>query len=544
METKNKGKFWLPFVMAACVALGLLIGTVVSRFELVNNGRNFNNLNKLSALLQLIDAKYVDSVNISAMTEKLIPQVLGELDPHSVYISADERKITDEQINGSFCGIGVQFTIVDDTICVISVVKGGPSERAGIQTGDRIVTINGKRFTGKNMDTDKILEILRGNKGSTVKLGIKRYKRPGLMAYNIIRDEIPVNSIDAKYKIGRDIGYIKIGTFGRTAHAEFLQSVAYLKRQGCKRFVIDLRGNTGGLMDAAVNIANEFLPDNRLILYTQGRAYPRENVYSNGKGSCQNDPVVIMMDEWSASSSEILAGALQDNDRAIVVGRRSFGKGLVQTEVPFKDGSAVRLTIARFYIPSGRCIQKPYKNGTDQNYQMDILNRFNNGEFNSRDSIRLPKNLKFKTVGGRTVYGGGGIMPDYFVSYDTYGMSVWFTQVANGGIVSGYTVDFVNANRKLLRSLGDPGRISAWMDSKNIMPDFVRYAESRGFRGRPEFIAASAPLVMTQIKAGAARMVLGEDAYWKLLQVGDNTLTKAVEVVERAHGSIVPFRLN
>jgi len=542
METKNKGKFWIPLVMAACVALGLVIGTIVSRNELNNSsGKRFMNLNKLSALMSLIDAKYVDSVDLSSISEELIPKVLAELDPHSVYITAEERKLTDEQLEGSFSGIGVQFTIMDDTICVISVVKGGPSERAGLLTGDRIVTIDGESFVSKSIDNEKILKTLRGEKGSTVKLGVQRFRQKGLKTYNIIRDDIPVNSIDAKYKIGEDIGYIKIGTFGRTAHSEFLQSVAYLKKQGCNKFIIDLRGNTGGLMDPAVNIANEFLPDNRLILYTKGKAYPREDVYSNGKGSCKNNPLVIMMDEWSASSSEILAGALQDNDRAYIVGRRSFGKGLVQTEVPFKDGSAVRLTIARFYIPSGRSIQKPYKDGDDEAYQMDILNRYNKGEFDSKDNISLPDSLKFETVAGRTVYGGGGIMPDFFVPLDTSGISVWYSKVANKGFITGYSMDYVNHNRDMLKIQATPNRLSSYLDDRNLIPSFINYAAGRGVRGRPEFISVSLPLVNTQIKANIARMVLGDDAFWKIYQEDDKTLNKAVEIVIKARSSIEPY---
>jgi carboxyl-terminal processing protease len=276
-------------------------------------------------------------------------------------------------------------------------------------------------------------------------------------------------------------------------------------------------------------------------LYTKGKAYPREDVYSNGKGSCQNNPLVIMMDEWSASSSEILAGALQDNDRAYIVGRRSFGKGLVQTEVPFKDGSAVRLTIARFYIPSGRSIQKPYKDGDDEAYQMDILNRYNKGEFDSKDNISLPDSLKFETVAGRTVYGGGGIMPDFFVPLDTSGISVWYSKVANKGLITGYSMDYVNHNRDMLKIQATPNRLSSYLDDRNLIPSFINYAAGRGVRGRPEFISVSLPLVNTQIKANIARMVLGDDAFWKIYQEDDKTLNKAVEIVIKARSSIEPY---
>jgi carboxyl-terminal processing protease len=539
MEAKNKGKIWLPLIMAACIALGLVIGTIVTRNELYSNGgKKFMNLNKLSALISLIDAKYVDSVDLSKISEDLIPKVLAELDPHSVYIPADQRKLTDEQLEASFSGIGVQFSVLEDTIYVISVVRGGPSERAGLLAGDRIISIDGKLFTGKGIDYDKILKTLRGEKGSNVKLGVKRYKNPKTLYFNVVRDDIPVYSIDAKYKIGNEIGYIKIGSFGINAHSEFIEAYAYLQKLGCKRFIIDLRGNTGGLMDPAVNIANEFLPDNRLILYTKGKAYPRENVFSNGSGSCQNCPVVVIVDEWSASSSEILTGALQDNDRAWVVGRRSFGKGLVQTEIPFKDGSAVRLTIARFYIPSGRSIQKPYVNGADPNYQMDLINRYKKGEFDSKDSIRFADSLKFETVGGRTVYGGGGIMPDFFVPLDTSGISVWYSMVQNKNLISGFSFAFVDRNREFLKKFDSPNKLSSWLDDANLIPSFVDYAANKGVRGRPEFISMSFPLVSTQIKASISRLMLGEDAFWKIYQEDDPTLTKAVEVVIKAKSRI------
>lgn len=539
MEAKNKGKYWLPLIMAMCLAIGLVIGTILSRNEVYNNsGKRFQNLNKISALLSLIDSRYVDSIDLSGISEDLIPKVLAELDPHSVYISAEDRKITDEQLEGSFSGIGVQFRVLQDTIYVVAIVKGGPSERAGLIAGDRIVTINDSAFTGSITSNDKILKTLRGNKGSIVKLGVKRYNKSEIINFNVVRDDIPVYSVDAKYKIGNEIGYIKIGSFGVNAHSEFIQAYAYLQKQGCNKFIIDLRGNTGGLMEPALNIANEFLPAERLILYTQGKSYPRENVYSNGKGSCQNSPLVVLLDEWSASSSEILAGALQDNDRAWVVGRRSFGKGLVQTEIPFKDGSAVRLTIARFYVPSGRCIQKPYKNGQDENYQMDIVNRYIKGEFSSKDSIRFIDSLKYETTGGRIVYGGGGIMPDYFVPLDTSGVSSWYTRVQSQDLISLFSFRYVDEHRESLKTYSSANHLSSWLDDLNLLPAFVNFAATKGVRGRPEFISMSFPLVQTNIKANIARLMLGEDAFWKLYQENDNTLNKAVEVVIKAKSRI------
>jgi carboxyl-terminal processing protease len=525
--------------MAMCLVIGLVIGTILSRNEVYNNsGKRFQNLNKISALLSLIDSRYVDSIDLSGISEDLIPKVLAELDPHSVYITAEDRKITDEQLEGSFSGIGVQFRVLQDTIYVVAIVKGGPSERAGLIAGDRIVSINDSAFIGNIASNEKILKTLRGDKGSIVKLGVKRYNQKEILNFNVVRDDIPVYSVDAKYKIGNEIGYIKIGNFGVNAHSEFIQAYAFLQKQGCNKFIVDLRGNTGGLMEPALNIANEFLPANKLILYTQGKSYPREDVYSNGKGSCQNSPLVVLLDEWSASSSEILAGALQDNDRAWVVGRRSFGKGLVQTEIPFKDGSAVRLTIARFYVPSGRCIQKPYKNGQDENYQMDIVNRYMKGEFSSRDSIRFIDSLKYETTGGRIVYGGGGIMPDYFVPLDTSGISSWYTRVQNQDLISLFSFRYVDQHRESLKAYSSANHLSSWLDDLNLIPTFVNFAATKGVRGRPEFISMSFPLVQTNIKANIARLMLGEDAFWKLYQENDNTLNKAVEVVIKAKSRI------
>lgn len=524
--------------MAACVVLGLVMGTMLTRNYEIRSGVRYSNLNKLSALLSLIDAKYVDTINLKKISEDLIPYVLQELDPHSVYITAEERKLTDAQIDGSFGGIGVEFRMLDDTIFVTNVVKAGPSERAGIQAGDKIVTIENKPYAGKKLSSDEILKRLRGTKGSTVKVGVLRKGTKGLIPFTITRDDIPVYSVDAYYKVGKDVGYIRIAEFGRNAHSEFLNAMASLRAKGCGRFIIDLRGNTGGLMDPALNIANEFLPAKRLILYTQGKAYKREDVYSNGKGSCQQYPLAILVDEWSASASEILTGALQDNDRAWVIGRRTFGKGLVQQEIPFRDGSAVRLTIARFYIPSGRCIQKPYVNGADEAYQMDILNRYTNGELGSRDKIHLPDSLKFSTHGGRTVYGGGGIMPDYFIPIDTSGYTTWYTRVSNNGLISAFAYTYALQHKKELKAFTTPAQLAAYLDGKDLINPFMAYATEHNVRGRVEFISQSFPITLRDIKASVARMILGENAFWMIYQENDPMMQRAFGVVTRATNKV------
>ncbi|MDD4922788.1 MAG: S41 family peptidase [Bacteroidales bacterium] len=536
MEMNNKGKVWIPIAMAACIVTGLVVGTFMSRHSQIGNGLY---MNKVDALMSLIDTKYVDSVDQKKIVEDLLPKILGELDPHSVYISAEERAAANEQIDGSFSGVGVQFNVQNDTIRVVSVISGGPAAKAGLQAGDKIIRIDGKSFVGKTVTTERIMKALRGEKGTKVKVSIQRTNGGKIYTYTITRDDIPLYSVDARYKIGKEIGYIKIGNFGRQAHTEFMRAMAYLQKQKCTKVIIDLRGNPGGLMEPALNIANEFLPANRLILYTQGKAYPREDVYSTGKGSFQNIPLTILVDEWSASSSEILAGAIQDNDRGYVIGRRSFGKGLVQNEIPFRDGSAVRLTIARFYIPSGRCIQKPYKNGEDKNYQMDIVNRYMKGEFDSKDSIQVNKKLSYETAGGRTVYGGGGIIPDYFTPLDTTGVTSWYHKVVSAGLVYGFAYAYTDAHRDSLKLYHTPNKLSAYLEDQDLITAFLDYTTSKNILGRVSFIEKSFPIVLTQIKAYIARNMINEDAFWKILQENDPALTKAVEVITRSKSASV-----
>jgi carboxyl-terminal processing protease len=543
MEKRNNLKIWLPLVASAFLVLGMLLGSFLSRNSLQKSGMY---VNKLNALMSLIETRYVDSVSQSQLIEDLMPDILAQLDPHSVYLSAKDVQAANEPIEGSFSGIGVQFNIVDDTARVVSVVAGGPSQKVGILPGDKIVRIDGKSFIGKQVTNDGVLKRLRGQKGTPVKVTVLRERKHQLITYSILRDDIPIYSVEARYRIGEDIGYIKISTFGRNAHSEFIQAMGYLRQNKCSKFIIDLRGNTGGLMEPALEIANEFLPEGRMILYTQGKSYPKEEYRSNGKGLFQGNPLVILTDEWSASSSEILTGAMQDNDRAYIVGRRTFGKGLVQNEIPFRDGSAVRLTIARFYIPSGRCIQKPYHKGMDVNYQNDILNRYMGGEFDSEDSIDIDLKQKYKTFGGRIVYGGGGILPDYFVPLDTSGVTSWYNKVSSKGLIQTFAFLYTDAHRDSLKLFRTPNKLSAYLDEQNLIPLFVDYAWKRGVMGRDFIIQASYPLILTQIKAFIARNILNEDAFWKILQEDDQTLTKGVAVVATMKGNTVhkPLRIH
>ncbi|MEE1183825.1 MAG: S41 family peptidase, partial [Paludibacteraceae bacterium] len=423
MKNNNLTPFWLSIA----VSIGLLLG-----FWLTNNAyqnrtsvilRSPNattSYSKLNEVLQLIDQAYVDTINKPKLIEDILPAILTDLDPHSVYIPKDEVQSMNEDLEGSFSGIGVQFNIQNDTIMIVDVITGGPSEKLGILPGDRIVMVNDTNFTGKEITNNRVVKKLRGPKGSTVKVGIKRNGSNQIWDYNITRDDIPVNSVDIAYPIQPGIGYIKVSQFGANTYNEFLTQLMLLReKQGCQKFIIDLRGNSGGYLHAAIYMINEFLQKEQLIVYTEGRSYPREDVRADGNGYFKNNDICVLINEWSASASEIFAGAIQDHDRGWIIGRRSFGKGLVQQQMDLQDGSQMRLTIARYYIPSGRCIQKPYKQGETEQYESELEKRYKHGEFFDQDSIVQNDSVVYYTSLGRKVYGGGGVMPDYFIGQDT-----------------------------------------------------------------------------------------------------------------------------
>ena len=450
MGTKGSSRF-TPVIIAISVVAGILIGTFYAKHYGGNKLGIINgSSNKLNALLHVIDEQYVDTVDMSKLVENAMPQILAELDPHSTYIPAQKLEEVNSELEGSFSGVGIQFTIQEDTIHVNSVVSGGPAEKVGLMAGDRIVMVDDSLFVGKGLTNEKAMRTLKGPKGSQVKLGVKRITEKELLDFVVTRGDIPQNTIDAAYMINEDFGYVQISKFGRTTHVELLNAIAQLSHQNCKGMIIDLRENTGGYMEAAIRMVNEFLPEGKLIVYTQGRKYPRMEEYANGTGSCQNIPLVVLIDQGSASASEIFAGAIQDNDRGTIVGLRSFGKGLVQQPIDFSDGSAIRLTIARYYTPSGRCIQRPYESGKDSKYEMDWLDRYEHGEFFSADSVKLDKNLRYSTSLGRPVYGGGGIMPDVFVPRDTTGITSYLMEVSNKGLLIQFSFQYTDRNRAKL----------------------------------------------------------------------------------------------
>lgn len=524
----------MPFLLAVCLVAGIAIGTFYANHFSGNKLGIINtSSNKLNALLHIIDEQYVDTVNITDLVEEAMPQILSELDPHSSYIPAKDLEAVTADLKGSFSGIGIQFTIQDDTIHVNSVIKGGPSEKVGLMAGDRIIEVDDSAFVGKIVTNQEAMKRLKGEKGSKVKLGIYRPGEKGTLHFTVVRGDIPVKSVDAAYMITDKFGYVKVNKFGETTYPELLVALAKLNQKNCEGMIIDLRGNTGGYMAAAIQMVNEFLPNNRLIVYTQGRKAPRENYTSNGTGSSQKMPLIVLVDEGSASASEIFAGAIQDNDRGTIIGRRSFGKGLVQQPIEFSDGSAIRLTIARYYTPSGRCIQKPYEKGKEDEYELDLLTRYEHGEFFSADSIKQNEKEVYHTSLGRPVYGGGGIMPDIFVPQDTTGMTSYFRMAANRGLIIRYSFDYTDHNRQKLQEYDTPEKMETYLKKQNLLNQFAGWAEKRGLKRRNNLMMKSRELFELSLYGNIIYNMLGIEAYIEFLNKTDNTVQKAVEVLEK-----------
>ncbi|MDD2799720.1 MAG: S41 family peptidase [Bacteroidales bacterium] len=526
MESKNRHILYLVLTLI----IGLLLGAYFSnallkRLPVLNN-------NKFGAILNLISTKYVDSISVDNLTEKAIPLLIGGLDPHSIYIPASELQSVNDDLEGSFSGIGVQFNIMRDTISIVAVISGGPSEKVGLLPGDRIVKINDSTFVGKKVTNESVMKKLRGKDGSIVKLEIKRNTSKVLLPFKIERGEIPVNSVDVAYRVESTIGYIKISKFGEKTYDEFVSALAKLQSQKCSSFIIDLRGNPGGFYNIAVAMVNEFLPKDRLIVYTEGKTMPRSDEISDGAGSMQNNQIVVLIDEFSASSSEIFAGAIQDNDRGLIVGRRSYGKGLVQQQYPLADGSALRLTIARYYTPSGRCIQKDYQMGDSENYEQDIVKRYLHGEFDSQDSVKLNKKKTFKTLIGRKVYAGGGIMPDVFVPRDTFGTNSYYNSLTNSGAFYQFCFEYADRNRKTLSQFKTYKPMLEYLQNQDIVGELTDFAHEKGVRRRPIYIEMSRKLIETQAYALIARNMLGDDAFYPIYLQDDVTLRRAVAAIK------------
>jgi len=525
---KNKSSRFMPLWIAVGVVVGILIGTFYAnhfsgnRLNIINTSGN-----KLNNLLHIIDDQYVDTVNINTLVEKAMPQILSELDPHSVYITAREGEIANDDLRGSFSGIGIEFTIRKDTIRVQNVIGNGPAERAGVLAGDKIVEVDDSVFVGKKVTNEEAMHRLKGPKDTKVKLGIIRYGEKKVQHITVTRGEIPTKSVTACYMIDEESGYIRIKNFGENTYPELLIALAQLSQKGFSNLVIDLRGNTGGYLESAVQIANEFLSKGQIIVYTEGRRYPRQDYRADGRGSYQRLPLVVLVDETSASASEILAGAIQDNDRGMIVGRRSFGKGLVQKPMEFSDHSIIRLTIARYYTPSGRCIQKPYDDG--EKYESDWIDRYQHGEFFSQDSIKHT-GPAYHTNNGRVVYGGGGITPDIFIPEDTLGMTSYYKEASMSGLILQFAYNYTDENRSQLSTFTDVREMERYLKRQNTVDKFVAFADNNGLKRRNLMIKKSWKLLERYVNSRIIYNILNEQAWMEYLNQDDPAIMETLRI--------------
>ena len=526
----NRRNRYMPLLMAVCVAFGIVIGTFYAnhfsgnRLNIINSGSN-----RLNNLLHIIDDQYVDNVNIDSLVDKAIPQILSDLDPHSVYISGKDVQAANDELKGSFSGVGIEFNIRQDTLHVQNVVKNAPAERAGLLAGDKVVSIDGKPFVGKIVTNEEAMRRLKGPKDTKVRIGVKRFGQKKPLEFTVTRGDIPQKSVTATYMLDDNTGYIRIKNFGETTYPELLIALAKLSQEGFKSLVIDLRDNTGGYLQSAVQMANEVLPTNKLIVYTQGRKSQRQDYVSDGHGSYKRIPLVVLINEGSASSSEIFAGAMQDNDRATVIGRRSFGKGLVQQQLGFTDGSLIRLTIARYYTPSGRCIQKPYTAGDGSNYEQDIYSRYQHGEFFSQDSIKHT-GPAYHTSIGRLVYGGGGITPDIFVAEDTLGVTSYFKQAAMIGLILQFAYNYTDNNRQKLAMFKTLKELSAYLDKQNLVEQFAAYADKHGLQRRNLMIRKSHKMLSRFINSRIIYGMLDDEVWTQYLNEDDPVIAATLKV--------------
>ncbi len=529
MNEKKNNRF-MPLLMAVSVVVGILIGTFYAnhfsgnRLSIINSGSN-----KLNNLLRLVDDQYVDTVNVNDLVEKAMPQILAELDPHSVYISAKDMQIANDDLKGSFSGVGIEFTIRHDTLHVQNVIKNGPSERAGLIAGDKIVMVDDKPFTGKTLTNEEAMHRLKGPKDTKVKLGIMRGREKTIRNFVVTRGDIPTKSVTATYMLDEKTGYIRLKNFGENTYPELLIALAKLSQQGFENLTIDLRGNTGGYLESAVQIANEFLPKGQLIVYTQGRKQARQEYRSDGRGSYQQIPLVVLIDEGSASASEILAGAIQDNDRGTIIGRRSFGKGLVQKPMAFNDGSMIRLTIARYYSPSGRCIQKPYVSGDNKDYEEDLMVRYQHGEFFSQDSIKHT-GPAYKTRIGRQVFGGGGITPDIFVAEDTTDVTSYYKQASLSGLIIQFAYDYTDNNRDKLKEYQSLKDLEKYLVKQNMVEKFASYGENNGLKRRNLMIQRSHKLLERYIHSRIVYNMMSEEAWVEYINEDDPAIKETLKV--------------
>lgn len=531
----KKTSVWIPLMVAVAFAGGILLGAKFFSID-ISEGQN-----KLGTVLHYIENEYVDKVSTDSLIEKTIPDILSKLDPHSAYIPASELQSVNEELDGSFCGIGIQFNTLNDTITVVEVISGGPSEKVGIMAGDRIVEINDTVVNTKEWTDNNIISRLRGPRDTKVKLGVLRATSPKMLEFEVTRGDIPVASVESSYMLNPTTGFIRVSKFGRTTFEEFLNALVDLRSRGVQDYVIDLRGNTGGYMEIAILMANEFLPAGKLIVSTHGRDGRAESMaFSDGNGAFADSRVTVLIDEYSASASEIFAGAMQDNDRGTILGRRSFGKGLVQKQISLPDSSALRLTTARYYTPSGRCIQKTYTPGNIDSYGMEIAERYSHGEGFSADSAHIDKSVVYHTAGGREVYGGGGIMPDIFVPNDTSGISSYYINVLNAGMLQRFAFRFADINRGQLSEATTVDEVESLLPNDDqLLSDFVAFAKKEGgIAPRWYYINLSRDLIVSQLKALIARDVLGTSAFYEVINRQDKAVERALEELKNGEPTL------
>lgn len=533
MRIKHNSIIWYPLVISIAIVLGIVIGNYIStkKFTLDKD-------RKINAVLNLIQSEYVDSIDVKDLVEQAIPAIIGNLDPHSYYIPASDIRAENEKLDGSMSGIGVSLFMMNDTANVDQVIPNGPAEKVGMLAGDRIISVNGESIVGGTLTAEGIRSKIRGEKGTKVKIGVKRNSSKKTLTFTITRDDIPMNTIDVSYMLDDKTGYIKIAQFGKNTYDEFFAALSKLKKDGASRYIVDLRGNPGGYMEMAILMVNEFLEQGELIVYTKGRKEREDiQVWSDDQGSFHDAQVAVLIDEYSASASEIMAGALQDNDRGLVVGRRSFGKGLVQKQIYLPDSSAIRLTIARYYTPSHRCIQKDYTLGDEDDYSKELYDRYSHGELYSADSIKVDKSKIFRTANGRIVYGGGGIVPDIFVPNDTTGITTYYRAVANLGLLQQYVYTYVDINRDQLKNVKTVKQLMGMMPSDDALTyDFVCYARDNGVPMRWYYINLSRSLIARQLRALVIRDVLGSEEFYRYYNRTDNTVNAALKALNDGKG--------
>ncbi len=551
MKYRNsKRAIIFPVLLAIGIVAGVMLGQFLGRnraetqfMSLISrSGLDVNN--KIMQTCMLIEHQFVDSISMDSLSELVIPMLIEKLDPHSVYVPACELQEMNEPLEGEFDGIGVVFNAATDTVVVLNVVPNGPSAKAGVVAGDRIIEVNDTLIAGVKMSQTNIMKRLRGPRGSEVKLSLERRGIADLVDVVVVRDAIPIHSIESAFMVNDDTGFVRLSQFARTSHTELMKAMAELRMAGMTKLIFDLRGNSGGFLDQAILIANEFLPAGKLIVYTEDRNGHQLKQYSDGRGMASDIALVILMDEDSASSSEILAGAVQDNDRGMVVGRRSFGKGLVQHQIPYPDGSALRLTVARYYTPTGRSIQRPYVNGDELDYRMDIVRRYNNNEFFSADSIHFADSLRFTTPRGRTVYGGGGIMPDIFIPMDTTYISPYYVEVSGRNILYRYTMEYADRHREELNKVQTIADLRALLDGdRTLFDDFVNYASRHGVKPSVKDFARSRRVIEAQLRAYIGRNTVLEDDgfYYNIFAIDDAVKTALKWLKEHPESEITLY---